>query len=157
MSLRTLLFVALLIFPGRMISQPDRAIRFELGGSGGIGSLNYEQSFLQRDQLQVNWRTGISFAPIDRNNGTALIFPVMAEALVGKDHHFLNLGLGQGITLSTRGSFLVLTTAAVGYRFFPSDSPWFFTFSYTPLISYLIDFQVQNWGGISIGYQFSRL
>jgi hypothetical protein len=67
------------------------------------------------------------------------------------------LGFGQGITLTTKGNFFILATPSIGYRFAASNSPWFYRFTYTPLVSYLIDFQYQNWAGISIGYTFKTL
>ena len=81
-------------------------------------------------------------------------FPIMINSLIGRKNHLLELGIGQGVTITTRGSFFTLTTAAVGYRFESSEKPWFFRATYTPLISYLVDFQVQQWGGISLGYRF---
>lgn len=149
--------VILLLFPPLVLSgQGDpatqRGVFLEIAGSGGLGSINYESIFFQRDLLGVSFRSGLSIAPIDRNNGTGLVFPVMLNALIGRNHHRLEAGIGQGITITTRGSFYLLTTMALGYRFQPQDSPWFYRVSYTPLLSYLLDVQYQHWAGISVGY-----
>tara|TARA_B100000508_G_scaffold141092_1_gene146463 strand:- start:134452 stop:134928 length:477 start_codon:yes stop_codon:yes gene_type:complete len=151
----TLMF--LFCFCGYSQDNKIRSIYLELGGSGGLGSINYEASIfpsLKSDLHRNTWRAGFSVAPIDKNNGTGLVFPIMINSLIGRKNHLLELGVGQGVTITTRGSFFTLTTAAVGYRFESSAKPWFFRATYTPLISYLVDFQVQQWGGISLGYRF---
>ncbi len=139
---------------GQVDDEKKRAVFFELGGSGGFGSVNYEQSFYNIKNTELNWRLGFSMTPIDRNNGIGLVFPIMVNALIGERSHKLELGLGQGITISTKGSFFALTTGVVGYRYQTNSSPWFYRVSYAPLISYILDFQVQHWGGLSIGYAF---
>lgn len=129
---------------------------FELAGSGGLASLNFEKSFLKKSNTEFTWRAGFSLAPIDRNNGTGLVFPLMIHSMSGKGPHKLELGLGQGLTITTKGSFFILTTASIGYRYQPEAKKYFYRVTYTPLISYLVDFQVQQWAGLSIGYTFNR-
>lgn len=151
--------VILLLFPSLVLlgqgdPAPSRGVFLEIAGSGGLGSINYESIFFQRDLVAVSFRSGLSIAPIDRNNGTGLVFPVMLNALIGSSHHRLEAGIGQGITITTKGSFYLLTTMAMGYRFQRHDSPWFYRVSYTPLLSYLLDVQYQHWAGISVGYTF---
>lgn len=149
-----------LLFVLPLFGQNDlkkQSLFFELAGSGGLGSLNYEKMFYSnRHHVDFSWRVGLSLAPIDKNNGTGLVFPVMIQSLLGPSAHKLELGLGQGITLTTKGQFFLLTTAAIGYRFQPARKNWFYRATYTPLISYLVDFQVQQWAGVSIGYTFKR-
>ncbi len=137
-------------------SVKKHAVFIELLGSGGFGSINYENQFLTKPKFALTFRTGLSVAPIDKNNGAGIVFPVMVNVLFGKGPHKLEFGLGQGITVTTRGSFFTLTTAVAGYRFQRKDRPWFYRATYTPLISYLVDFQVQQWGGLSIGYSFGK-
>ncbi|MFN6077265.1 MAG: hypothetical protein ACK46Y_17050 [Fluviicola sp.] len=132
--------------------QKFSGLYFELAGSGGVGSFNFEKSFYVQEKVNYTWSTGLSLAPIDRNNGAGIVFPLMAHANIGKNAHKLELGLGQGITVTTKGSFFMLTTAVVGYRYQSPSKKWYYRIGYTPLISYLIDFQVQHWGGLSIGY-----
>jgi hypothetical protein len=48
----------------------------------------------------------------------------------------------------------MLTTLAVGYRYQHPDKKFFYRVTYTPLVSYLVDFQMQQWAGVSIGYTF---
>ncbi|MBK7130422.1 MAG: hypothetical protein IPM74_10225 [Crocinitomicaceae bacterium] len=129
-------------------------IFLEIAGSGGLGSINYERDFWQTKNTMFLWRAGFSVAPIDKNNGMGLVFPLMIHTSTGKSAHKLECGLGQGITVTTKGNFFILTTASFGYRFQPADKHFYYRVTYTPLISYLFDFQVQHWGGISIGYSF---
>ncbi|MBL7892974.1 MAG: hypothetical protein JNL63_10115 [Bacteroidia bacterium] len=129
-----------------------RSVYFELAGSGGLGSLNYEKIFFQKNSIEYTWRAGLSIAPVDRNNGIGIVFPLIVNVIMGKSAHKLEMGLGQGITITTKGSAFALTTVVVGYRYQPEAKKWFYRISYTPLISYLVDLQMQQWGGISIGY-----
>ncbi len=150
-------YLVFLVYP--LFCQNDlkrQSIFFELAGSGGLGSLNYEQTFNSGKQVNFGWRLGLSLAPIDKNNGTGLVFPVMINALIGRNDHKFELCLGQGITITTKGHFFLLTTPAIGYRLQPARKNWFYRASYTPLVSYLVDFQVQQWAGLSIGYTFKR-
>lgn len=153
------LLLFLICFSTGITAQTDfikrKSIFLEIAGSGGLGSINYEKAFCKKNNTEFTWRAGLSIAPIDKNNGAGLVFPLMVNALIGKNAHKLELGLGQGITITTKGSFFALTTAAVGYRYQREDKHWFYRVTYTPLISYLVDFQVQQWGGISIGYTFN--
>ncbi len=130
----------------------SKSVYLELAGSGGLGSVNYEQDFYLFEKGALAWRAGFSMAPIDKNNGVGLVFPLMAHAKIGTGSSQVDLGVGQGFTMTTKGAFFLLTTASVGYRFQKETSPWFFRAAYTPLISYIVDFQVQHWGGLSIGY-----
>jgi len=134
----------------------EQSVFFELAGSGGLASLNYERSLFQKKRMDFTLRAGLSLAPVDKNNGTAIVFPIMFNGLFGENAHKLEVGLGQGVSITTKGSFFLLTTAALGYRFYTPSNRWFYRATYTPLISYFFDFQVQHWGGISIGYVFKQ-
>jgi hypothetical protein len=146
--------VLALLLPGALRAQPaGQAVYLELGGSGGLGSINYERVFREGATVAWAWRAGFSGAPIDRNNGTALVFPVMAHALVGRTAHRLDLGLGQGLTVTTRGSAFARATTTIGYRYAPPDGRFFGRLAYTPILSYLVDRQIEHWGGLVIGYR----
>lgn len=125
----------------------------ELAGSGGLGSLNVEKKFHSSARLDWNWRVGFSLAPIDKNNGVGLVFPLMVHMVYGKTAHKLDLGAGQGLTLTTKGNFFLLAPLSLGYRYQPSNKKLIFRIAYTPLISYIYNFQMQQWAGFSIGLQ----
>lgn len=137
-------------------AQQANYFSLELAGSGGFGSLNYEHTVLDRPTIDLNMRYGFSFTPIDKNNGINLIFPVMLHCLVGKNAHKLDLAAGQALSITTKGSIFLSAPLAIGYRFQPLDKKYYFRCSYTPLLSYLIDVQLQNWAGITYGYHFNR-
>ena len=153
------LILVLVLFTSVLFGQTElktKSIFLEIAGSGGLGSINYEQQFYKKQKTELTWRAGLSFAPVDKNNGNGIIFPLMVNSIIGKNAHKLEFGLGQGITVNTKGSFFTLTTAAVGYRYQPVAKKWFYRVTYTPLISYLFNFQIQQWAGISIGYSFNK-
>jgi len=150
-----LTFISSVTF-GQLEFNKRKSVYFEIAGSGGLGSINYEKLFWKKNITEFTWRAGLSFAPIDKNNGTGIVFPLMINSIIGKNAHKLELGLGQGITITTKGSFFALTTASIGYRYQPETKNWFYRVTYAPLISYLVDFQIQQWGGISIGYTFNN-
>ncbi|PIY08975.1 MAG: hypothetical protein COZ18_09460 [Flexibacter sp. CG_4_10_14_3_um_filter_32_15] len=159
--MKLITFILLLILsPNLSFGQADlnnrKSIFLEIAGSGGLGSINYESHFYKKGITEFTWRLGFSLAPIDKNNGTAIIFPVMINSLIGKKKHKLELGIGQGFTITTKGSPFALTVASIGYRYQAESKNWFYKIAYTPLISYLVDFQVQQWGGVSIGYTFNN-
>ncbi len=149
-------FIISFIACGQTDINKRRSVFFETAGSGGLGSINYEKLFHQNENIEFTWRAGISIAPIDRNNGVGIVFPLMVNGLFGKRAHKLELGLGQGVTITTKGSGFILATAAIGYRYQHESKKWFYRITYTPLISYLIDFQVQQWAGVSIGYTLTK-
>ena len=157
---RILILISLFIIyhPTDSIAQEIKinknSVFLELAGSGGIASLNYERIFYDKKYLDFSSRIGFSFAPLDRNNGTAIVVPIMLNLLVGQTAHKLELGIGQGLSITTKGSVFALFTPAISYRYQAEQSRLFYRLSYTPLLSYLIDYQVQHWAGISIGYRF---
>jgi hypothetical protein len=136
--------------------QSDKYLTFELAGSGGLASVNYETSLLQKESINLYLRFGFSVAPIDKNNGVALVFPVMAHAVWGKTKHKLDIGLGQSISITTTGQYYILMPLSVGYRFQPEDKNYYLRAAYTPIVSYLLDFQWQHWAGITFGYKLNR-
>jgi len=148
-----LLFVAFFLCTHQGVTQ-DRYISFELGGSGGIASINFEKTLTVLGSNRYSMRYGLSFAPIDKNNGNAFIFPVMIHGKWGKNNHFADVGIGQSFTITTRGSAFVRMPLSMGYRFEPENKRYYLRASYTPIISYLFNFQWENWAGLTFGYAF---
>lgn len=132
--------------------QKFTGLYFELAGSGGLGSFNFEKSFYVQEKVNYTWSAGLSLAPIDRNNGTGIVFPLLAHANIGQNAHKLEVAIGQGVTITTKANFYLLTTVVLGYRYQHPTKKFYYRVGYTPLISYLVDFQVQHWAGLSIGY-----
>jgi len=145
-----------LVFNGYSFSQINDYFSFELAGSGGLASFNYERTFLDKEMIDLNWRVGFSYAPVDKNNGGALVFPVLVHGLIGKNAHKLDVGLGQTFSITTKGRPFIMMPTVLGYRFQPIEKNYFLRLAYTPIISYLVDFQVQHWAGFTYGYHFNR-
>jgi hypothetical protein len=154
--IKPLLFLLLFFLTPFISHAQQSAAYFELGGSGGLASVNYERYVIMDQPWQLTWSAGFSVAPIDKNNGTNLVFPLMVHGLYGKQQNWLEMGLGQGISITTRGAFFPVTIAALGYRRNWQERPFYFRVTYTPLISYIIDFQWRHWAGMSIGYRFTN-
>lgn len=133
----------------------QKAIFLELGGNGGLASINYEMPVLKNLESDFNLRFGFSMSPVDKNNGNVLVFPVMFNGTLGKKHAF-EYGIGQTFSVTTKGAFFIMGIAQAGYRYNFSSKPLFLRVNYTPIISYILDFQWQHWGGVSIGYYFGR-
>ncbi|MCC7298489.1 MAG: hypothetical protein IT244_09165 [Bacteroidia bacterium] len=156
MKLLFILIFTMILMPKTMAQvsgEKAKSIFLELGGSGGLGSINYEKTISNQSKSLLNYRIGFSLAPIDKNNGTGLVFPLMINKVLGNGTHKMELGLGQGITITTKGQFFALGLANFGYRHQKAESHWFYRANYTPLISYIISRQWQHWAGFSIGYQ----
>ncbi len=150
------LFMISAFWGAGLSAQAVRHISLEVGGVGGFGALSYEREVLKKGAFRMDLRFGFSFVPVDANNGSALIFPVLAHGLIGNGQHQLDLGIGQALTVTTKGSLFVLMPASIGYRFSPGKGKvdgcrLYLRPAYTPLISYLLDFQWQHWAGLTIG------
>ena len=132
-----------------------KSVIFEIGGSAGVGSINYENIFNKKGQFDLLWRVGITGFPIDKNNGFVLVIPATFGTLIGQGNNKLELEIGQGFSITTKGKIFALTTPIIGYRYQNTRKRFFFRITYTPLISYIFDFQYQNWAGVSIGYKLN--
>ena len=137
----------------RLSAQAVRHLSLELGGVGGLGAVSYEREVLRKDAFRLDMRFGFSFIPIDANNGYSFIFPVLAHGILGKSKHQLDVGIGQGFTLTTKGKFFVVMPASIGYRLSLLKGKIYLRAAYTPLISYLLDFQWQHWAGLTFGFR----
>ncbi len=133
----------------------NKRIYLEVLGSGGLGSINYEWIFKEKGITRWALRPSISYAPVDVNNGSVFIFPLMVHAIIGKNGHYGDVGFGQSPSITTRGSFFLRTPLSFGYRLEPEGKRLFYRVSYTPIVSNIFEFQWQHWGGASIGYRFN--
>lgn len=136
------------------VAAQQRAGYVELGGNGGLFSLNYENIFKEQERWNLGWRAGFALTPVDENNGAVITLPVMLMGTLFPGPNKLEAGLGNGFSITTKGAPFMRGVAALGYRYQDADKPVFLRVMYTPFISYLIDFQWQHWIGISIGYRF---
>ncbi len=137
-------------------SQPSSySLSLELGGVGGLGSFNIDKKIYSKMQCQLLWRAGFSIAPIDKNNGTTLVFPLLIHGQLGVSKHKLDVGIGQTFSLTTKGNYFIILPCSIGYLHAPSNKNTWFRLAYTPILSYLFDTQYQHWGGITLGYRLN--
>jgi len=156
------------------LSAQTRDVFLELGGSGGLGSVNYEKwrppapvkrggPYGHEGPDPKPWwigiRCGIGASPIDKNNGWVAVFPVMGSILFEpyRSSHALEISAGFAPSVTTKGAFFIKSPLALGYRYWPDDEDKkiFFRATYTPIFAWLVDVQWQHWFGISIGYKLS--
>jgi hypothetical protein len=159
-------FLAVLLISFCDLRSQGKYIHLELGGSGGLGSINLEwklRAFQTRDSYHefdaqvirdkswITLRAGIGGSPIDKNNGVVLVFPVMVNFIAGLSPHKFEIGGGLAPSVTTKGSFYIKSPLMVGYRFEPNGKNFFFRASYTPIVGWWFDYQWQHWAGISFG------
>lgn len=157
------ILVFILMLPFCEIHTQERNIFLEIGGSGGLGSLNYEHAFPRHVRIHNGWdddgvsklqyslRFGLGLSPIDKNNGWVLVFPVMGNVKIGGQTkvHFFELGAGLAPSVTTKGAVFIKSPVLIGYRYEPNR--WFLRVSYTPIFAWLVDVQWQHWAGVSVG------
>lgn len=141
------------LFPaGNALFAQTKSLSLELGGSAGLGSINYEKAFREAAKHQLAFRIGISGFPIDRNSGFAFVLPFTLQARWGVRPHQLETAMGFNLSLTTRAKLFSQAIPAIAYRFQVEGRRLFFRLAYTPLISFIFNWQYQHWGGLTIGY-----
>ena len=138
------------------------SVYLELLGNGVFFSINYDRMFSQ----SIGGRVGFSYAELDDEDGEGNVFvtfvPVVANYLVGKGKHKLEIGLGALVVFASRDFFGFGGTSAVdnsgvfgtgtfGYRLQPPDGGFVFRAGFTPIFSAK---KLSLWGGLSFGYAF---
>lgn len=148
--------VLLLLLSPANAQNKERYLSIELAGSGGLGSVNFEKTVLDRAPIDLYMRYGLSFVPLDVNNGFGLVFPIMIHAKIGNSTNYADFGIGQAFTITTKGAFYLRMPISFGYRFEPEGKRYYIRPAYTPIISYLFDFQWEHWGGFTFGYRLGK-
>jgi hypothetical protein len=145
------------------------SIYAELGGSGLYYSVNFDR--IVHDLLSV--RVGFMYMSITStatagstsasSTATTMAFPILANFIVGSLKHKLEVGAGMDLfyfsneakafgTSASASGFAPWPTGVVGYRLIPGDGGFTFRASFTP--TYIPDYGVWWWGGVSFGYAF---
>ncbi len=148
--LSNLLFV--LLSNSSLISQTNRYLSLELGGSGGLYSFNIEKSVLKTKPKHFQWHYGCSVLP--SSGRINFVLPIGVSYLIGKQQHMAEFGIGQGLAIVWDYTWhwvhtFPRATGMIAYRWNSSDQKYFFRLAYTPLISYIVDFQYQHWFGVT--------
>lgn len=126
----------------------DRSLLLELGGSGGLGSLSLRTALSERTDL----RAGLSGMPINRDAGWVWILPVLIEGHTPGRVQLFG-GIGQGLSLTTRGVPHLRGLLSAGIRHVPEEQRVSVGLAYTPLVSYLLDRQLEHWAGLQLGWR----
>ena len=165
---------AILLAAGLAIMQlqaQENMIYYELFGSGGLSSINYEVELSQK--IPLTGRIGVGYmSDIIFTDETSITFPVSLHYLFHLDNrHSLELGAGYTFTsydaefTSTAMNFPVLLNA--GYRYHFADT-WMTRLALFPYLAeetaITADAQggsvsdtrkpLKVWFGLSIGYRF---
>ncbi len=153
---RLKLLIVFLSLSSTVLAQNHGSIEIEVGGVGGFGSVSYRKSFKSTNHFTFAYRAGLSFVPIDANNGFGIVVPVLVHLTYGKNRHFLDVGLGQGFTVTSKGNVFARLPISLGYQF-DNGKRMYYRAAYTPLVSYIYNFQWEHWAGITIGVKLGSL
>lgn len=134
-----------------IVPPPKYTLTAELGGNGGVYSLNYHHHIHGQWASFLFGSAGISVLP--RGPLITLSLPVSVNwyRMILKRNSFV-LGTGQTLILSTTKGGYIRGTFRAAYRVEFRLLPIFFEFAYTPFYSYLYNFQWDNWVGVSFGW-----
>lgn len=141
--------------------EPPAALRaptlqLELFGNSLMYSLSYDQRLLpRRDGLGI--RAGVGYFSTGKE-GSFTFLPLGLNYLIGKNSHFLELGLGVTF-VSINSSYIFLDeqdrsvgTLTFGYRKQPQDGGVMFRIAMTPVFNE--DFFFPFFGGLGFGYSW---
>ncbi len=141
---------AAFLTPSQSINSPPlwrvsrSTVFIELGGTGVLGSVNYEH-------LVTDW-LGLR-AGFVSDLRTVTIVPMTANFLIGSSiEHKLELGIGVSTVITPDAMPVPLWTGGIGYRYHPALSGFLFRAAFTPLYGSAIQGGILPWGGISVGY-----
>lgn len=131
------------------------ALLFSIGGEGGIYTLAYEKQFTNQKTIKPFFRIGISVLPIDQRTTFAL--PISSGVIYNKSkiNIFLGAGVGSSVSYySFGGSAWRLYSRLFiesGLRHYFNDGRYSVSIRYVPFISFIENFQYENWGAITFG------
>ena len=143
------------IFP----QQHPNSLYLEVGGIGGLYSLNYDRLFTPN----IGGRIGFSYFSFSSDNFffpsvTMYMFPIALNYFAGEGSSKFELGAGVTIVTGTADWFGVKGSGTaiagiinIGYRYQPPEGGFLFRIGLTPIVS---STGVHPWGGLSIGTAF---
>lgn len=140
-------------------SYARNTIFFELGGNGGIYSINYDRIFIIK-HLKFSIRAGMSFFvfKLEENKPIKIQysprFPIQLNLLIGKRNNYFVVGYGgtpywyndQSIT----GAFF----PNIGYRYQRDEGGTFYKIEFSPCIFDEGEYTFIPWGSLGIGRSF---
>lgn len=148
---------------GDSIRTTAHSIYLEIGGSGGFGSVNYQQFIFQKKELAIAARIGISsyhLKDFQNKFNPDLLLPISFKALYGKTHK-AEIGIGETFTSVIYASetnskpkreLTTHTHFILGYLYQQPKGGIIAGIAYTPILE--LNRHFRHWVGISIGYSF---
>ena len=145
------------------VQRKHNLVYLEAAGIGGYGSVNYERLILDKYQIGLGIRIGISTYHLKdyRNKfNPDFIIPFSVNSYYGKNHK-VEVGIGEVLGNIVHADFEKATTIrktkfhtafSVGYRYQRENGGFFFRCVYSPIIEQNKYFR--HWGGIAVGYSF---
>lgn len=163
---KTLLAALSFIIAFSSIAQKSKSVFLELGGNGGLASVNFD-SRLNNTEKGLGYRVGFGFIPPTSSffdsRPTIWTFPVGLNYLTGGHRHYFETGLGLtfylfkgttsdiwGIYENDKGSGILFFPSA-GYRYAPDGKAFQGRIFVSPAIT--SEGSSFYWG-LSIGYKF---
>jgi hypothetical protein len=147
-------------------AQKNRSIFLEVGGNGGLGSINFD-SRLSNTEKGLGYRAGFGFIPASYSyfdsRPVIWTFPVGLNYLIGGHRHYLEAGLGltyyffKGTTSDVWGIHEndkgrgVLFIPSAGYRYAPNGKAFQGRLFVSPIIN---SAGASFYWGLSGGYKF---
>ena len=137
------------------------AVYVELGGIGGLYSLNYDR-ILTSKKYVLSGRIGISIGQTLTNN-LSVTFPMELNALIfNKTPHHLEMGIGLAPYIDNSKQFELYSSFRIGYRYqnFKKRGV-IFGAGFTPMKELISENEISHnpisfmpWAGISLGYSY---
>lgn len=156
-------------YPGDSIKPAKNSIFFELGGNGGLYSVNYDRLIFSKKNFKISGRIGGSIMPYEIKNPRLYVFsyPIEINFFYGKKS---NIEIGIGCTpVFLQYSLDILKTYYIyanpiirlGYRYQKPNGGYYFRAGmliYSVVYSfpgYYADWYTDRlWLGLSFGYTF---
>lgn len=148
---------------GDSIRTTTHSVYLEIGGSGGYGSLNYEQFIFLKKKIKLAGRIGIStyhFKDFQNKFNPDILVPITFKTLYGNTHH-AEIGIGETFAsivsagetnFEPKRSVNLHTHFLIGYRYQRTKGGIIAGVAYTPILEF--NHYWRNWASISIGYSF---
>lgn len=127
-------------------------VQFELFGSAGLYSINYERIILNQNKYKTVGGIGFSRIPISAGNGAS--FPISINHLISFQHHHIELGIGavpNYVSDYLYPGWHIHYSARIGYRYQKPYRKFIFRVGAVPIFAFP-GFGV--WGAINFGYGF---
>jgi hypothetical protein len=163
---KTLLTGVMLISNSFLFAQKSKSVFLEVGGNGGLGSVNFDSRF-NKTEKGLGYRAGFGFIPptysFADSRPSIWTIPVGLNYLIGGHRHYLETGLGityyffkgttsdvWGIHENDKGNGFVFIPSA-GYRYAPDGKAFQGRLFVSPLIN---SAGASFYWGFSGGYKF---